>query len=412
LHSYNTGESMPNFQYILVRYGEIGLKGKNRPAFEKRLISNIKRSLGDLGRTKIFKLRGRLMLETGEAGAAEVMDRLSRVFGIVSFSPVYRVQASPEAIYETALVSLKQGMEREGYFPEEGGEPFTFRVTVKRADKTFPIKSMELSPRVGAYLLKNIPGLKVDLHNPRLVVSVDIREGQAFVFSETLPGPGGLPVGVSGKGMLLLSGGIDSPVAGWMSMKRGIELEAVHFHSFPFTGEKSKEKVFDLCRVLVRYGGKINLHVAHFTGIQKEIQKQCPEELRVTIMRRFMFRMARQLAETTGALALITGESVGQVASQTLESMVAINEVILMPVLRPLVGFDKGQIVKIAEEIGTYDISIQPYEDCCTLFLPKHPSTKPKLDKVYAAEEPLDIDGLIKEALEKTETVSFSRHEA
>jgi len=410
LHKDNNGQTAVETEsLILVRYGEISLKGKNRPFFEKRLISNIRRALDDLGRVKISALRGRLMLELPETAKSEAMERLGRVFGIVSFSPVRRVQAVPEAIYEAALESLRQGMEREGLFPGEGDGPVTFRVTVKRADKSFPLNSMELSRRVGAYLLKNMPGLKVDLHNPELVVSVDVREGDAYIFSETLPGPGGLPVGVSGKGMLLLSGGIDSPVAGWMSMKRGIELEAVHFHSFPFTGEKSKEKVIDLCRVLARYGGRINLHVAHFTDIQKEIRKNCPEEFRVTIMRRFMFRMAQQLAAKSGALVLITGESVGQVASQTLESMVAINEVTSIPVLRPLVGFDKAQIVELAEQIGSYDISIQPYEDCCTLFMPKHPSTRPRLEKVHAAEEGLDIDGLIAEALEKTETLSFTR---
>jgi len=399
-------------EYILVRYGEIGLKGKNRPKFEKRLVGNIRCAVGDLGRINVSKIRGRLMVKVDEVDTSEVIERLGRVFGLVSFSPVLRVDATPEAVFEASLTSMQQGMEREGYSTEESSEPVTFRVTVNRADKTFPIQSMELARQLGGHLLAGIPGLKVKLHQPDLIVSVDIREGQAFVFSQTIPGLGGLPVGVSGKAMLLLSGGIDSPVAGWMSMKRGIELEAIHFHSFPFTGEKSKEKVADLCRVLTRYGGNINLHVAHFTDIQKEIQKKCPEEFRVTIMRRFMYRMAQRLAEHTGALALITGESVGQVASQTLESMVAINEVTLMPVLRPVVGFDKYQIVKIAEQIGTYDISIQPYEDCCTLFLPKHPSTKPNLEKVHTAEESLDIEGLIEAALEKTETLSFYRNEA
>lgn len=395
---------------ILVRYGEISLKGKNRPAFENRLVSNIRRALAGTGRAGIVKLRGRLMIELQDMDTAEALSRLGRVFGIVSFSPARRVKADEESIYEAALVSLQKGMERKGFtLDDERSKPVTFRVTVKRADKSFPLNSMELSRRVGAHLLGSVPGLKVDLHNPELVVSVDVREGHAYIFSETLPGPGGLPVGVSGKGMLLLSGGIDSPVAGWMSMKRGIELEAVHFHSFPFTGEKSKEKVVDLCRVLARYGGRVVLHVAHFTGIQKAIHKECPEELRITIMRRFMFRLAQRLAEKNHALALITGESVGQVASQTLESMVAINEVTLMPVLRPLVGFDKRQIVDLAEKIGSYDISIQPYEDCCTLFLPKHPSTKPRLDKVHEAEQGLDIEGLTAEALEKTETLSFTR---
>lgn len=393
---------------ILIRYGEISLKGKNRPSFENRLVSNIRRALDGLGRVRVFKLRGRIMVDAGNVDLSKVMERLQRVFGIVSFSPVNKVNATPEDIYRTACDSIKRSMERDGLTGGEG-KPVTFRVTVRRADKTFLMDSMELSRQVGGYLLANIPGLKVDLHTPQIIVSIDVREGQAYIFSDTIPGPGGLPVGVSGKAMLLLSGGIDSPVAGWMSMKRGIELEAVHYHSFPFTGDKSKEKVIDLCRVLARYGGRIRLHIVHFTDIQKEIQKRCPEKLRITIMRRFMFIIARRLAVQNNSLALVTGECVGQVASQTLESMVAINDVTNMPVLRPLVGFDKTQIIELAHQLGSYDISVQPYEDCCTLFLPKHPSTKPNLQKVRLAEEELDIEALIEASLEKTEVITIYR---
>lgn len=401
---------------VLVRYGEISLKGKNRPVFENKLLSNIRAALAGVGEFKIFKLQGRLMLEFRKADAREALDRLGRVFGVVSFSPVIRVQAEWELISQAAVLSLQGGLERKALIPGERGETVSFRVTVKRADKSFPLTSIELGRELGAHLLRQVPGLRVDLHQPQLVVSVDVREGKAYLFSETLPGPGGLPVGVSGKGMLLLSGGIDSPVAGWMSMKRGIGLEAVHFHSFPFTGDRSKEKVVDLCRVLALYGGQVILHVVHFTDIQKAIHKNCPEELRITIMRRFMFRIAQQLAVSRKALALITGESVGQVASQTLESMAVINEVSAMPVLRPLVGFDKRQIIDLAEKIGTYDISIRPYEDCCTLFLPKHPSTKPRLEQVQTAEKALEealgevlgIKNLIAGAMEKTETLKFT----
>ncbi|MCF8011227.1 MAG: tRNA 4-thiouridine(8) synthase ThiI [Clostridiales bacterium] len=387
----------------MVRYGEISLKGKNRPVFEKKLAGNIRYALRDLGRPRIKMLQGRMIMNAGNMDIQQVIDRLSRVFGIVSISPVHKVAAAVEAIYEEALNSIKQVLENKS-----SGDSLSFRVTVKRADKSFPVNSMDLSRDLGAYLLEHIPELSVDLHNPDTVVSVDIREGCAYIFSDTRHGPRGLPVGSSGRAVLMLSGGIDSPVAGWMSMKRGIELEAVHYHSFPFTGEKSKEKVLDLCRAMVCYGGKINLSVVHFTEIQKDIQKKCPEEFRVTIMRRFMFRIAQRIAEKKKALALVTGESVGQVASQTLESMNAIGSVTAMPVLRPLVGFDKEQITRLARQIGTYDISIQPYEDCCTLFLPRYPSTKPRVEKVQDAEKNLDVEDLVAGALEKTEEHSFS----
>ncbi|MBM7854815.1 thiamine biosynthesis protein ThiI [Desulfohalotomaculum tongense] len=394
---------------LLIRYEEIGLKGRNRYKFENKLISNIKHGLAPLGRTKITTLRNRMLLDIGEIDPGEAVECLRRVFGIASFSPVTRVEADEKLIYETAKTTLMEALEREEITPGENGKEISYRVTVKRADKSFPISSMDLASRIGAYLMDNIPGLKVDLHNPRMVVSVDIRQGQAYVFSETIPGPGGLPVGVSGKGILFLSGGIDSPVAGWLAMKRGIEIEAVHFHSFPFTGEKSKEKVKDLCRVLTNYGGQVKLHMVHFTDIQKAIHQNCPPSFRITVMRRFMFRIGQRIAENSGALALVTGESVGQVSSQTLENMAAINKVTVMPVLRPLITYDKLEIIKMAQKIGTYDISIQPYEDCCTLFLPKGPITiKPNMGKILKTESLLDVDGLIEDALEKTETFNFT----
>ncbi|MBO8137619.1 MAG: tRNA 4-thiouridine(8) synthase ThiI [Desulfotomaculum sp.] len=391
---------------FLIRYEEIGIKGKNRYIFENQLVANIKQALTSLGRAKIKTMQGRMLVDIGDIDPAAASHRLSRIFGIASFSPVARVKADTDKIYQAAKAALENAMEKEDTAP---GEKITFRVTAKRADKSFPLTSMELAKEVGAYLLKNVPNLKVDLHNPRIIVSIDIRQGQAFIFSDKIPGPGGLPLGTSGKGVLLISGGIDSPVAGWMTMKRGVEIEAVHFHSFPFTGEKSKQKVIDLCRVLAGYSGKIKLHIVHFTDIQKAIHKTCQEDFRITVMRRFMFRIAQRIAEKNGALALVTGESVGQVSSQTLQNMLAINEVTKLPVLRPLVAFDKNEIVALARKIKTYDISIQPYEDCCTLFLPKSPiTTKPRLGVILKAESRLNVDEMVEDAMGKIETLTIT----
>ncbi|WP_031514760.1 tRNA uracil 4-sulfurtransferase ThiI [Desulfofalx alkaliphila] len=393
---------------ILIRYEEIALKGRNRYHFENKLVYHVKRLLRPLGHIKIKTLQCRMLVNIGNIDRDEAFSRLKTIFGIASFSLVTQINAEEEAIYHTAKATLLKAMkEREDNKSGEEAE-VSFRVTVKRADKKFPLNSMELASKVGGYLLENIPGLKVDLHNPQLVVSVDVRHGQAYIFSETIPGAGGLPVGANGKGVLLLSGGIDSPVAGWMAMKRGVSLEAVHFHSFPFTGEKSKEKVKDLCRLLAKYDDQFILHLVHFTEIQKAIHKLCPESLRITVMRRFMFRIAQRIAMRNKALALITGESVGQVSSQTLENMAVINEVTQMPVLRPLVAFDKSEIMELARKIGSYDISIRPHEDCCTLFLPKGPLTvKPNKGKIAKVESLLDMETLIEEALERTETLTF-----
>lgn len=385
------------FNTYMIRYGEIGLKGKNRPAFERRLMGNISRALG-MGFARVQRVYGRILVES-EADPAQILDKLSKVFGIVGVSPALRLPLTEQAICEGALAVLQDAAARV-LLP--AGEPLTFKVEARRSNKQFPRTSPEINGLVGGYLLDNFPGLKVDVHTPRIKVRVEIREQNAFVYADDIPGVGGLPVGASGKALLLLSGGIDSPVAGWMAMKRGIEIEAVHFHSFPFTGEKSLEKVRDLCRILTGYTSRIKLHVVHFTDIQKEIQRSCPEELRVTIMRRMMFRLAVRIADDAGALALVTGESVGQVASQTLESMRVINQVIDIPVLRPLVGMDKHEIISRAQAIGTYETSVLPYEDCCTLFLPKHPATRPRPEQALEAEKALDIEDLLAGALERT----------
>lgn len=391
------------YDTYLIRYGEIGLKGKNRPQFERLLMQNIRRALKRVGPARVERVYGRLVVES-QADPARILETVSRVFGVVGISPTLRLPLEEEAICAGALAAL--GDAAAGItLPRD--EPLTFKVEARRSNKEFPITSPELNGLVGGYLLQNYPGLKVDVHRPRIRVRVEIREKNAFVYAADVPGVGGLPVGASGKALLLLSGGIDSPVAGWMAMKRGIEIEALHFYSFPFTSEKSLEKVRDLCRVLNGYTSRIRLHVVHFTDIQKEIQKHCPESLRITIMRRMMFRLAARIAARRQALALVTGESVGQVASQTLESMQVINQVVDLPVLRPLVGLDKGEIIARAQQIGSYTISVLPYEDCCTIFLPRHPATRPRLDQAELAEEPLALEELLRGALERTTVEEF-----
>ncbi|MDW7651735.1 MAG: tRNA uracil 4-sulfurtransferase ThiI [Bacillota bacterium] len=382
----------------LIRYGEIGLKGKNRKFFENALTSNIKKALAGVAECKIHRSHSRNFVEVLHGDADAVAKRLTEVFGIVSISPVAIAGLDLEDIKAVALREFSRVV-RPG---------LRFKVETKRANKQFPVKSPEVSREVGGHLLANIEELVVDVRTPEMVLDVEIREHETYIYTDTIPGPGGLPVGVAGKGLLLISGGIDSPVAGWMSMKRGVTVEALHFHSFPFTSERAKEKVIDLCRELTRYGGKIRLHVAHFTEIQKELRMKTPERLTVTLMRRMMFRIAERLAQKRGALALITGESLGQVASQTMESMNVIERVTVIPVLRPLIGLDKEEITVISRKIGTYPISIRPYEDCCTVFLPDFPATRPRLADVEAAEAALDIDALITESLEKTETIDIT----
>ncbi|MGI6658750.1 MAG: tRNA uracil 4-sulfurtransferase ThiI [Dethiobacteraceae bacterium] len=381
----------------LIRYGEIGLKGKNRRFFENTLTANIRRALRDVAECRVLQQHSRHFVEVLSGDAAAVAARLQEVFGIVSLSPVITAALS--------MAEIKAAAERE--FSKVAKPGLRFKVNTRRANKKFPLLSQQVSAEVGAHLLRTFPGLQVDVHEPEAVLDVEIREEEAYIYTERLPGPGGLPVGVAGKGLLLLSGGIDSPVAGWMTLKRGVKLEAVHFHSYPYTSERSKEKVIDLCRELARYGGKIRLHVAHFTEIQEELRLKTPERLLVTLMRRMMFRLAERLAQQQGALALITGESLGQVASQTMESLNVIERVTQIPVLRPLIGLDKQEIMDLSVKIGTYPISIRPYEDCCTIFLPQFPATRPRLKDVEAAEAALDLEGLIAESLAKTETLEI-----
>lgn len=384
---------------ILVRYGEIGLKGRNRPIFEKTLEKRLRRVLEDLPGTEVKRKHGRLVVRT-DGSEAEACRRLARVFGVVSFSPSLELPLDLEALASGARTAVREFLSRR----EEGVEgTVSFKVKARRANKSFPLDSMELNRYLGAHLLETLPGLKVDVHEPELTVTADIRD-VAYIHASTFPGPGGLPTGASGKAHLLLSGGIDSPVAGWMVMKRGVVLEAVHFHSPPFTSERSREKVVDLCRRLALWGGPVTLHVVRFTEAQKEIHDRCPAELGITIMRRMMLRIAGRIARDRGGLALVTGESLGQVASQTLESMNTISMVADLPVLRPLVGMDKAEIVERARHINTFDISVRPYEDCCTIFIPKNPRTKPRPEEAADAEAALVVDALVEGALARVET--------
>jgi thiamine biosynthesis protein ThiI len=379
---------------ILVRYGEIGLKGKNRSSFESALIRNMRSALEGVQGLKILREHGRIYVQYDDS-TEKVAEKLSRVFGIVSLSPVITGRPDIEDIKRKALEgALKAGC-RSGV---------SFKVETRRADKRFSITSPEVSRLAGGFILENIPGLTVDVHNPQVVVHVEIRAHDVFVYSTSIPGPGGLPVGVTGRGALMLSGGIDSPVAGWLAMKRGIKLVGVHFYSFPFTSERSKEKVLDLSKVLASYGGKFPVYVVPFTEIQKQIKVKCPESLYVTIMRRMMFRITEAICAKENCSSIFTGENLAQVASQTIESIAVIEEVVSLPILRPVITMDKTEIIQVAKRIGTYDISIRPYEDCCTIFVPKNPATKPKLRDAEAAEELMgNYQDLLEQAVENSE---------
>lgn len=380
---------------VIVRYCEIHLKGKNRGYFERVFMNNMEKSLSGI-RHEIRRPSGRYLVEKFEESYTdEIVDRLRRVFGTHTLSVGYKVPAEMKAIWEAVLKVA----------PQSG----TFKVQSNRADKHFPMHSMQLNAEIGGRLLSERPSLSVDVHSPENTVNIDIREdGEALVFCDMIKGAGGMPVGTSGKGLLLLSGGIDSPVAGHMIAKRGMKLVGLHFHSYPYTNMQAREKVEDLARILARYTGGMDLYVVQVTHIQEAIHKFCPEEMMVTLLRRFMMRVAERTAESCGAQCIITGESLGQVASQTIEGMTSSNAVVRhLPVLRPLVGFDKTEIIARAREIGTYETSILPYEDCCTVFLPKHPLIRPDLAKVERAEAMLDIDALLTEAIASTELVAI-----
>lgn len=381
---------------IIVRYAEIFLKGKNRGYFERVFVMNMEKALRGI-RHEIRRASGRYLVEGfDEEQTEEVVSRLRKVFGTHSLSVAYVVPSEREEIVAAAkLVCRPQG---------------TFKVETHRADKTYPMNSMEFSAWLGGELLEAYPHLRVDVHAPQFTVYADIREnGVTMLFSEFLTGAGGMPVGTAGEGLLLISGGIDSPVAGHMIAKRGMKLSCLHFHSYPYTNPQALEKVKDLVRELTPYnGGDTKMYVVKVTHIQESIHKHCAEEYMVTLLRRFMMRIAERVALREGYQCLITGESLGQVASQTIEGMTSSNAVIeSLPVLRPLCGFDKNEIIERSRAIGTYDTSILPYEDCCTVFLPKFPVTKPKMQDVLAEEGKLDVEGLIAEAMESMEILEL-----
>ena len=380
---------------ILVRYGEIILKGLNRPFFEGMLVKNIKKAISDEGNFKIHTSQATIYIEPDDDVYTDsVIEKLKKVFGVVSIVVSYETEKNSDAIFECI---------KDNFSPELSAAS-TFKVIAKRSDKKFFMKSPEICEQIGGRILEEFPNLSVDVKNPELNVYVEIRES-AYVHLDKIPGAGGMPSGSNGKAMLLLSGGIDSPAAGYMIAKRGVYTEAVHFFSYPYTSDRAKDKVLSLAKILSGYTGEMKVHIVPFTEIQLEIRDKCPEEHMTLIMRRFMMRIAEIIAEKRGCSALITGESIGQVASQTMGALCVTDDAVSMPVFRPLIGMDKEEIVEISRKIGAFETSILPYEDCCTVFTPRHPSTKPKLEKVLLSQGKLDTDELIRRAVDGTETV-------
>jgi thiamine biosynthesis protein ThiI len=386
-----------NYEYILIRYAELALKGKNRSLFEKKLQENIKNALKPYPDVKIERTFGRLFIHLNEVDHQPIMGHLAKIFGIHSFSLAVKVENDLEKIRDGALRAIS----------EISAGKKTFKVSARRANKGFPIDSQKLNYEIGSYILQNTEDLTVNVHTPDIDVKVEVRETSTYISCAVFKGMGGLPVGTGGKVVLMLSGGIDSPVAGFLAMKRGVKFEAIHFHSPPYTNERAKQKVIDLTKVLTEYGGKIRLHVVPFTNIQMLIQKNIPGNYTMTIMRRIMLRISEEIANRQKAFAITTGESLGQVASQTLHSMYTINEVTNMPMIRPLVTMDKLEVIEIAQKIGTYDLSILPYEDCCTIFLPAETKTKPLREKANRFEQKLDIDALVEEAVLNIEVIDI-----
>lgn len=380
---------------IIIRYCEIHLKKKNRGYFERMLGENINRALAGLS-YKYVKIHARYLIEEfDDCDYDEILSRLLKVGGIHSVSPAIVIKSDAEEIYKNVLALCE-------------GKSGTFKVETNRADKTFPVHSVDMSAEAGGRILEANESLSVNLKHPDFVVNIDIREsGETLIYTDVIKGMGGLPVGSAGKGLLLLSGGIDSPVAGYMVAKRGMRIKALHFHSYPYTSDAAKQKVIDLAKIIAPYTGGVDLYTVSVTHIQEAIHRDCPEEMMITILRRFMMRIASIMCDKLGTQAIITGESLGQVASQTIESLTTSNAVATYPVLRPLIAFDKLDIIAIAEKIGTYETSILPYEDCCTVFLPRFPLIRPQLDKVEKFESKLDVDGLIKEAMSTIEKIKI-----
>ena len=388
------------FHSFLIKYGEIGIKGKNRYIFEDALVRQIRFALKDVdGEFYVHKSYGRVYVDCdGEYDYEETVESLARVFGIVGICPVVRLEDKGFEELKKEVVAYMDEM-----YPDKNK---TFKVEARRSKKSYPLQSMQINCQLGEVILDAFPEMKVDVHHPDIMLNVEVRE-EIYLYSEIIPGPGGMPVGTNGSAMLLLSGGIDSPVAGYMIGKRGVSLEATYFHAPPYTSERAKEKVVDLARLVSKYSGPIKLNVVNFTDIQLYIYEKCPHEELTIIMRRYMMKIAEHFAKQDGCLGMITGESIGQVASQTMQSLNVTNAVCTLPVYRPLIGFDKRDIVEISEKINTYETSILPFEDCCTIFVAKHPVTKPILEKIEKSELNLaeGIDELVQKAIDTVEVI-------
>ncbi|MBR5343508.1 MAG: tRNA 4-thiouridine(8) synthase ThiI [Oscillospiraceae bacterium] len=388
---------------ILCKLGEIVLKGLNRKSFEHKLMGNIRRRLAPLGKFRVYCLQSTVYVEAEDESADvdAAFEALQKVFGVIKLSRAAACEKNADAIAAKAKEYLRGELLRAK----------SFKVESKRSDKSFPLTSVQLSQYVGGELAEAFPNCRVDVHEPELTVNVEIRDLAAYVHAAPVPGAGGMPVGANGTAVTLLSGGIDSPVSTYMIARRGVRLIPIHFFSFPYTSQAAKEKVIELARLLTEYCGRMALEVVPFTHIQEEIRDKCPEEYFTLIMRRFMMRIAERIAEADGAKAIVTGENLGQVASQTMEAMASTQAVTHLPTLQPLVGMDKEEIVQMARKIGTFDTSILPYEDCCTVFTPRHPRTRPKLGEVEAAEAALDVNALVEEALAGTERIRLDEED-
>ena len=382
---------------ILLKLGEIILKGLNRRYFEQKLMANVRRRLAPIGKFRVYCIQSTVYVEAQESGADidAAIEALTKVFGIVAIVRAAACEKDKDAITRLAKEYLREDMERAQ----------SFKVESKRSDKSFPMTSIELSQYVGGELSEAFPNARVDVHEPEFTVHIEVRDLAAYVHGAPIPGAGGMPVGSNGTAVTLLSGGIDSPVSSYMIAKRGVHLIPVHFFSFPYTSQQAKEKVLELAELLTAYCGHMTVEIVPFTHIQEEIRDKCPEEYFTLIMRRFMMRIAQRIAKDNNAKAIVTGENLGQVASQTMEAMAVTQSVTDLPTLQPLIGMDKEEIVRLARRIGTFDTSILPYEDCCTVFTPRHPRTRPKLDEVAAAESALDVAALVEEAIQGIEKV-------
>ncbi len=387
-----------NNNALVVKYAEIHLKGLNRPFFERKLVEKIQEALADVG-PRVVREQGRIFVyDLPEEGLQAYARRLTKVFGIHSVS----IAAYGEKTWEDVKAMGIRLMEayRE--------EPKTFKVFARRADKRFPMNSEMICRELGGELLQAYPNLKVDVHHPQIPLTVEIRQDKAFLYTGEILCAGGMPVGTNGKAMLLISGGIDSPVAGYMIAKRGVSLAAIHFYSYPYTSERARDKVVELARLVSEYAGNFDLYLVPFTEIQTTIYDKCPASETTVLMRRLMMKIAERTAKSCGALALVTGESIGQVASQTIESLAVTNDAVDMPVFRPLIGFDKEEIIERAKKIGTFETSILPYEDCCTVFVPQHPVTRPSVDRLRASEALVDFEPMIEAAIRNTEVIAIS----